>query len=101
MDKGKVLTEILNARKSIRQFDTTKTVSDEVCAQLNRLQRDTVYQKLAMARDHRFPSTLCEMSFISNVEEFQWTLAEGNIERSAQALCDGILKFFQKQQALK
>lgn len=78
-----------------------KTVSDEVCAQLNRLQRDTVYQKLAMARDHRFPSTLCEMSFISNVEEFQWTLAEGNIERSAQALCDGILKFFQKQQALK
>lgn len=75
-----------------------KTVSDVVCSQLNRLQRDTAYQKLAMARDHRFPSTLCEMSFISNVEEFQWTLAEGNIERSAQALCDGVLAFFQKQQ---
>ena len=30
VDKGKVLAEILNARKSIRQFDTTKTVSDEV-----------------------------------------------------------------------
>lgn len=30
VDKGKVLTEILNARKSIRQFDTTKTVSDKV-----------------------------------------------------------------------
>ena len=30
VDKGKVLTEILNARKSIRQFDTVKVVSDEV-----------------------------------------------------------------------
>ena len=30
VDKGKVLTEILNARKSIRQFDTTKVVSYEV-----------------------------------------------------------------------
>ena len=30
VDKGKVLAEILNARKSIRQFDTTKTVSDKV-----------------------------------------------------------------------
>lgn len=74
-----------------------KTVSDVICAQLNRFQRDTVYQKLAMARDHRFPSTLCEMSFISNVEEFQWTLADGNMERSAQAVCDGILAFFEKQ----
>ena len=30
VDKGKVLTEILNARKSIRQFDTVKVLSDEV-----------------------------------------------------------------------
>ncbi|MBR5527393.1 MAG: family 10 glycosylhydrolase [Clostridia bacterium] len=78
-----------------------KTVSDTVCASLNRQQRETAYQKLAMARDHRFPSTLCEMSFISNVEEYQWTLAEGNIERSAQALCDGILEFFRKQENMK
>lgn len=78
-----------------------KTVSDHVCSSLNRMQRTTAYQKLAMARDHRFPSTLCEMSFISNVEEFQWTLAEGNIDRSAQALCDGVVAFFEKQEALK
>ena len=71
-----------------------KTVSDTVCDELNRFQRATAYQMLAMARDHRFPSTLCEMSFISNVEEFQWTIADGNIERSAQALCDGVLQFF-------
>ena len=74
-----------------------KTVSDTVCDELNRFQRATAYQMLAMARDHRFPSTLCEMSFISNVEEFQWTIADGNIERSAQALCDGVVAFFEKQ----
>lgn len=78
-----------------------ETISDSVCNQLNRFQRATVYQKLAVARDHRFPSTLCEMSFISNVEEFQWTLAEGNIERSANALCDGVLNFFEKQESYK
>lgn len=76
-----------------------KTVSDTVCDELNRMQRSTAYQMLAMARDHRFPSTLCEMSFISNVEEFQWTVADGNIERSAQALCDGILNFFAAAQS--
>ncbi len=78
-----------------------ETISDTVCSSLNRYQRATAYQKLAVARDHRFPSTLCEMSFISNVEEFQWTLSEGNIERSAQALCDGVVNFFEKQEAYK
>ena len=74
-----------------------ETVSDTICSSLNRFQRETAYQKLAMARDHRFPSTLCEMSFISNIEEFQWTLYEGNIDRSAQAICDGVIEFFEKQ----
>jgi len=77
------------------------TVADAVCDNLNRFKRTTAYQKLAVARDHRFPSTLCEMSFISNVEEFEWTLADGNIDRSAQALCDGVLKFFEKQEQYK
>ncbi len=78
-----------------------RTVSDTICNSLNRYQRTTAYQKLAVARDHRFPSTLCEMSFISNIEEFQWTIAEGNIERSAQAVCDGVLNFFKKQAEYK
>lgn len=77
------------------------TVADAVCENLNRFKRTTAYQKLAVARDHRFPSTLCEMSFISNVEEFEWTLTEGNIDRSAQALCDGVLDFFEKQEQYK
>lgn len=77
------------------------TVADSVCSQLNRFKRATAYQKLAVARDHRFPSTLCEMSFISNVEEFEWTLANGNIDRSAKAVCDGIVEFFKAQENFK
>ncbi len=77
------------------------TVADSVCDELNRYKRQTSYQMLAVARDHRFPSTLCEMSFISNVEEFQWTITDGNIERSAEALANGVLKFFEKQEQFK
>lgn len=74
-------------------------VSSSVANNLNRYKRKTAYQMLAMARDHRFPSTLTEMSFISNAEEFQWTLSEGNFERSADAVVQGILDFYNKQQA--
>ncbi len=72
-------------------------VADSVTTQLARLKRPTAYQMLAVARNHRFPSTLCEMSFICNVEEFQWTVSPGNYERSAQALADGILDFYKEQ----
>ncbi len=72
-------------------------VSDTVCTQLSRYQRPTAYQMLAVARNHRYPSTLCEMSFICNVEEFQWTISPGNYERSADALANGILEFYNRQ----
>ena len=72
-------------------------VSDTVTSKLSRYQRDTAYQSLAVARNHRFPSTLCEMSFISYTEEFQWTTAEGNYRRSAEALASGVLEFYNRQ----
>ncbi|MGN1121104.1 MAG: family 10 glycosylhydrolase, partial [Eubacteriales bacterium] len=42
-----------------------KSISSTVCEELNRYERPYAYQKLAVARNHRFPSTLCEMCFIS------------------------------------
>ncbi len=75
-----------------------RTVSDTVCSELARTQRPTAYQMLAVARNHRYPSTLCEMSFISNPEEFQWTITPGNYERSAEALTKGILNFYALQE---
>ncbi len=72
-------------------------VSDTVCEELSRLQRPTAYQMLAVARNHRYPTTLCEMSFICNVEEFQWTITPGNYEKSAEAVAKGILEFYERQ----
>ncbi len=74
-------------------------VSNTVCQKLNREQKPTAYQQLAVARNHRFPSTLCEMCFISNVEEYQWSITPGNYEKSAQALVDGILEYYRVQEA--
>ena len=72
-------------------------VSDTVTSKLSRYQRKTAYQALAVARNHRFPSTLCEMSFISYPEEFQWTITPGNYKRSAEALADGVIEFYSRQ----
>lgn len=73
------------------------TVADTVCEQLSRQKRPTSYQKLAVARNHRYPSTLCEMSFICNIEEFQWTITPGNYRKSAEAVAQGIVEFYRKQ----
>ena len=75
-----------------------KTVSSRICSELNRYERPYAYQQLAVARNHRFPSTLCEMCFISNVEEYQWSVTEGNTKRSAQAIAKGVIDYFVAQE---
>lgn len=76
-----------------------KTVSRTVCRQLNRYERTPSYQQLAVARNHRFPSALFEMSFISNIEEYQWTVTPGNYDRSAAAVVSGVLDYYRAQEA--
>ena len=76
----------------------SETISDVVCRNLGREQKPTAYQKLAVARNHRFPSTLLEMCFISNVEEYQWSITEGNAEKSADAVVEGILEYYRNQE---
>ncbi|MBR5307212.1 MAG: family 10 glycosylhydrolase [Clostridia bacterium] len=74
------------------------SVSDVVSDELSRFQRATAKQSLAVLRSHRFPGTLCEMSFISYAEEFQWTITPGNFERSAKAIANGVLEFYERQE---
>lgn len=76
----------------------SRAVSDTVCRLLGRDQKPTAYQQLAVARNHRFPSTLAEMCFISNVEEYEWSITEGNVEKSADALVQGILEYYRNQE---
>lgn len=71
-----------------------ETVSDVVCEELGRLQKPTAYQQLAVCRNHRFPSTLLEMCFICNVEEYQWSINEGSYKLSADAITKGILEYY-------
>ena len=74
------------------------TLSDIITNKLSRQQRATSYQQLAVCRNHRFPSALLEMSFISNPEEYQWTLTKGNCEKSAQAIVDGLIEYYKIQE---
>ena len=77
----------------------TEVVSDVVCRELNRNNTGTKYQQLAVARNHMFPSTLLEMSYISNVQDYQWTITEGNYDKSAKAVVNGILEYYRVQEA--
>ena len=74
------------------------TLANVVCTSLGRDKKPTSYQQLAVCRNHMFPSALVEMCFISNVEEYQWSVTEGNAEKSAQALCDGVLEYYRNQE---
>ena len=76
----------------------SKTISEVVCYRLGRDERTTAYQQLAVARNHRFPSTLLEMCFISNVEEYQWSITDGNAEKSADAIVEGVLEYYRNQE---
>ena len=75
-----------------------RTLSSVVSQKLGRVEKPYAYQQLAVARNHRFPSALLEMCFISNVEEYQWSISEGNFEKSAQAVADGIIKYYEDQE---
>ena len=76
-----------------------KTVSGVVTDELNRYERPYAYQELAVCRNHRFVSTLSEMCFITNIEEYEWSIAPGAFERSAEALANGIIAYYKAQEA--
>lgn len=73
-------------------------VADVVCETLGRDKKPTAYQQLAVCRNHMFPSALLEMCFISNVEEYQWSVTEGNAKKSADAVTEGILEYYRNQE---
>jgi len=76
----------------------TSVLSKAVCDAANRYERSSAIQMLAMANNHKFPSTLLELSFITCVEEYEYMTAAGSADRQAQAVCDGVLAYYKKQQ---
>jgi len=75
-----------------------KSVGRVSAAELFRYERDTRYQSLAMLRSHRFPSTLLEMSFMTNPDEYEFGNSAAGIERSADGIAKGVIAWIDDQQ---
>ena len=73
-------------------------VAEEIADTLLRLKRDTAKQRLAMLRNYKFPAALIEVGFVTCAEEFEALAAPGGIEKTAQAIADGVMRWFAMQQ---
>lgn len=74
-----------------------ETLSESVSKSLTRLNRGASTQRLAMVRCERYPSTLIEVGFMTNVEEFEKTSSSEGIEATAEAIVNGILEYYKRQ----
>lgn len=74
-----------------------KNVSRETAKELNRVERNTNYQTLAMLRNHRFPATLLEMSFMTNPDEYEFALSAEGVKRSAEGIAKGVVAWIDAQ----
>lgn len=81
-DAGYMLTDVMG-----------KTMSSA----LNRQNRSPTQQRLAMVRNPKFPSTLIEVCFITNVEEYEKMMQHDSINRISDSIADGILNYYAAQ----
>ena len=81
-DSGYMLTDILGGTMARR---------------LDKLDRSPTKQRLAMVRNPKFPSTLVEVCFITNVEEYERMMQPGEIGRIADYLAEGVLNYYAAQ----
>lgn len=72
-------------------------VQKEVADAHGILSRGANKQKLALCRNHRFPQTLVEVSFICAPAEYEAAIKESYSHRSAEAIVNGILSWYKKQ----
>jgi N-acetylmuramoyl-L-alanine amidase len=76
----------------------TKSMSRAVASELNRFERDIRRQAVAVLRNHKFPSTLLEMSFITNPDEYEFAQSAEGVSRSADAIANGVIAWIEDQQ---
>ncbi len=68
-------------------------VSQEVAAAMNTTNRGGKYGMLYMTRDSRFASTLVEVGFMSNSEEYKKLISETYQTDVAEAIADGVYRY--------
>jgi len=76
----------------------TESVGEAVATALNKLDRSPTKQRLAMVRNPKFPATLVETCFITSVEEYERMMKPGAIDTIAEAIVNGIMDFYEKQE---
>lgn len=76
----------------------TKSISSAVAEGLSRYERTPTAQKLAMCRNHKFPSTLIELGFITSAEEYEYITRLENIDLAGRSIAKGVIRYFEAQQ---
>ena len=75
----------------------SKSVSASTAFELNRFERSVRHQSLAMLRNHKFPATLIEMSFITSPEEYESAIKPSNVQKSADGIAKGVIAWLDNQ----
>ncbi len=75
----------------------TSVVGETMANAFGRLDRSPTKQRLAMVRNPKFPSTLVEVCFMTNVEEYERMMQPDAIATAADSLAEGILNYYEAQ----
>jgi len=74
------------------------SMSRAITEELNRFERTVRHQAVGVLRNHKFPSTVLEMSFISNPDEYEFAVSAEGVRRSADGIANGVLAWIDDQQ---
>ncbi|MBQ9921683.1 MAG: N-acetylmuramoyl-L-alanine amidase, partial [Clostridia bacterium] len=75
-----------------------KTLSGTVTRTLSRYERTPSPQKLAMCRNHKYPSALLEMAFMTSAEEYESITTPANINLAGEAIANGVVEYYKAQE---
>ncbi len=74
-------------------------VGGEVGRATGRYTRTSQYQMLALCRNPKFPQTLIEVGFITNMEEYEQMAVGRGITQAADGVVNGVLRYFREMAA--
>lgn len=76
----------------------TDVIGEAISTALNKTDRSPTKQRLAMVRNPKFPATLVETCFITNVEEYERMMKPDTVAKIAKAIADGVLNYYTAQE---
>ncbi len=76
----------------------TDIIGESISTALNKADRSPTKQRLAMVRNPKFPATLVETCFITNVEEYERMMKPDTVAKIAKAIADGVLDYYAAQE---